>query len=102
MMVIDENTTLGTTEIEPEYRLESYVKDNMGIEFDTSGELSCTVEIDRIGILKIMGLWEWALQNCPNRKVKHLMNHGKSKRVRLKNFKRATRLNCKEMEVIKK
>ena len=73
----------------------------MGIEFDTSGELSCTVEIDRISILKIMGLWEWALQNCPNRKVKHLMNHGKSKRVRLKNFKRATQLIARKWRSLK-
>ena len=100
-MIIDENTTIGTTEIEPEDRLKSSIKDNMVIGFDTSGELNCTVEIDRIAMLKIMGVWGWALTECPNRKVKHLMNHGKSKRVRFKNFKRATQLIAKKWRRLK-
>lgn len=39
-------------------------------------------------LYKLMGLWNWVADNCPNRRVAHLIKYGKTERVRNKNFKR--------------
>lgn len=57
----------------------------------SAGVTTLTCKIDRILLLKLMGLWDWARDSCPNRRVAYLMEHG-SKRVRLKNYKHACRL----------
>lgn len=54
-----------------------------------------TVQWDPIAWWKVIGLWDWAIRNCPNKRVIYLMNHGKTRRVRLKNFKRAIRIVAK-------
>ena len=38
---------------------------------------------------KLTGLYDWIYRNCPNRRVRHLMKCGKTKRVRKKNLRRA-------------
>ena len=59
---------------------------------DTPSSITIKVKVNRIALYKISGLWDWAIDYCPNRRVKHLMKYGKTKRVQLKNFKRAMRL----------
>lgn len=43
----------------------------------------------KIDILKYIGVWDWAIRNCNDKRIVHLMEHGKTKRVRLKNYSRA-------------
>lgn len=44
-----------------------------------------------ITYLKITGSWQVAMRFCPNKRIVHLMKHGKNDRVKLKNYKRAWR-----------
>lgn len=65
------------------------------ISFQTLGEatgeatISFKVLFDTLAFYKLTGLWDYIMDNCPNRKVIHLMRFSKSKRIRKKNFKRA-------------
>ena len=68
-------------------RVEAFMKTNIRINGDCS--LTCT--ISRIQLLKIIGLWDLTLTLCPDRRVKHFMQHG-SDRVKIKNFYHACRL----------
>lgn len=56
---------------------------------------TCPVQWNLIAWWKVIGLWDWAIRNCPNKRVVYLMNHGKTRRVRLKNFRRAIRIVAK-------
>lgn len=55
-------------------------------------ELTCTMTFNTELFCKLTGLYDWIYDNCPNRRVRHLMKYGKTKRIRKKNFKRALRI----------
>ena len=59
--------------------------------------LSAILKIDRMLFYKVIGLYNWVINYCPNRKIVHLIRHGKNKRIRNKNFKRALRIIGKEI-----
>jgi hypothetical protein len=48
--------------------------------------------------LKLIGMYDWTLNNCPNKRVVHLAKYGRTQRVRNKNFRRAMRILGKEIE----
>ena len=79
--------------------LRDEVHKNMRLSVDPSGSLSFTVRlrnyIDKIFCAKMLGLYQWVCDNCPNRKVIHLMKYGKNKRVKNKNFIRALNITCR-------
>jgi hypothetical protein len=78
------------TSFEPDMgAIEDYVKDNFKISLDSTGKFTGTVNINKIILLKLIGLWYWAMDNCPNKRIVHLMKYGKNPRVKLKNFRRA-------------
>lgn len=72
-----------------------YFRENKIVKID-EGSWTCTVscKFDRYLFWKIAGLWNWAFKYCPNRRVAHLMKHGKTERVRRKNFNRAVYIMC--------
>lgn len=87
------SSSISTEEIEEDIR--TYVEDQKPfLSLNDSGELSCTVRINRIQLLKVIGLWELIRRNCPSPRVRHLMEHG-SERTRYKNYKHACRLVSK-------
>lgn len=51
--------------------------------------ITFNAKINKLAFYKITGLWDWVYLNCPNRRVRHLMKYGKTRRVQLKNFNRA-------------
>ncbi len=51
-----------------------------------------TVKMNVKALYKFIGLYDWVCNNCPNRKVAHLIKYGKTSRVQQKNFKRALRI----------
>ena len=65
----------------------------------SAGFTTLECKIDRILLLKLMGLWSWVHDSCPDRRVAYLMDHG-SKRVRLKNYKHAIRLIGKVVKLV--
>lgn len=67
--------------------VENYVKDTL----HSWPMVTLTARFNRIMLLKVAGLWDMVLTLCPDRKVKHFMQHG-SDRVKIKNFYHACRL----------
>ena len=53
------------------------------------GGLFVDIRLNRMLVCKLTGLWSWAANNCPNKRVAYLMDHGKTRRIQMKNFKRA-------------
>ena len=74
-----------------------YVEDHIIARFG-EGELTFTTTINRIAYMKVLGVWNWTIENCPDKRVKHLMKNHKDDRVKYKNFKHATRLIGKILE----
>lgn len=74
---------------------ELYLKENTVLRMNDPCTITVTTKVNRILLLKITGIWGWVLENCPDRRVKHLMTYGKNERVRYKNFKHAVRLISK-------
>lgn len=72
---------------------DEYFKNNIVLDLNKSREMSFTATcvFNRIAYLKIIGVWDWVLENCKLGRVKHLMKYGKNERIRWKNFKRAVR-----------
>lgn len=54
--------------------------------------LTYTITMNENAFYKLTGLYSWVYENCPNRRVSHLMYYGKSNRVRWKNFYRGLRM----------
>lgn len=76
-----------------------YVEDRIVARFDENlGEMTFTARINRIAYMKIIGVWDWTIENCPDKRVKHLMKNHKDDRVKYKNFRHATRLIGKILE----
>lgn len=63
-------------------------KEMITSESEISFKISFNVEL----FYKLTGLWDYVYNNCPNRRVVHLMNYGGTKRTRMKNFKRGLRI----------
>lgn len=59
---------------------------------------SWKIHIDIVKIAKICGFWEWLIQNCPNRRVIHLMRYSKRPRTVKKNLIRAENIIYKELK----
>lgn len=53
---------------------------------------TCAIRIKRIVLLKFVGLWQFALDLCPDKRVVHLMKNHKDERVRYKNYNHAMKL----------
>nr|DAU88550.1 MAG TPA: hypothetical protein [Caudoviricetes sp.] len=75
--------------------IELYCKNNTVLRAKDPLTFTVTVNVNRISLLKVSGIWDWVFENCPDRRVKHLMTYGKNERVRYKNFKHASRLISK-------
>lgn len=73
-----------------------YIRAECSKSFDA--EFTATVRINPITYAKICGLWDWLIENCPNRRVVHLMRHSKDPRIVKKNYCRAQQIICKELE----
>lgn len=67
---------------------EEYVRENMqyfcGLDTVT---LKC--KINRFVIFQLLGLWQWIVDYCPNKRVIHLAQYAKKHRTRSKNLNRA-------------
>lgn len=58
-------------------------------------EVKC--KVDFWSFIELIGLWDWVMKYCPNKRVVHLAKYGRTIRVRHKNFRRACRLLEKEI-----
>lgn len=69
-----------------------YVKQNTVISFKDSFTMTATCKINRKNFYKVIGLYDWVIENCPNKRVVHLMKYGKNDKVKMKNFRRGIRI----------
>lgn len=56
--------------------------------YNNDASISAECKVDRMMLYKICGVYDFIIKYCPNKKVVHLINHGKNERIRNKNFKR--------------
>ena len=57
--------------------------------------LKCHFDINKF--IKLIGLWNWVYNNCPNKRVTYFMRCGKNDRIKNKNLKRALKILLKEI-----
>lgn len=98
-MVIDNS---GIPEIsdftyEKEY-VEDYTRNQPIVTRVDNATFTCDVKINKIMLLKVSGIWDWVIDNCSNRRVVHLIKHGRNNRVKMKNWNRAVRIIGKILE----
>lgn len=59
-----------------------YVKKNTFLmSVDTPSSITIKMKVNRIALYKISGLWDWVLTYCPDQRVRHLMQYGKTKEI---------------------
>lgn len=59
---------------------------------------TATVKVNKFDLWKLLGIYNWVIDNCHNRRVVHLIKHGKNIKVRKKNFNRALKIIAKELK----
>lgn len=67
-------------------------------KFTQKDAITFTVTMNKLAFCKLTGLYDWVCNNCPNRRVVHLIKYGKNRRVRWKNFRRALRIIGRELD----
>lgn len=75
-----------------EEKINEYVRQSTVISFKDCFTMTATCKINRYAFYKIIGLYDWAIENCPNKRVVHLMRYGKNDKVKMKNFRRSLRI----------
>lgn len=68
-----------------------YAEDMEPITLSSNAEatIECTTDCNGFRFFEALAFWKQIYKVCPNKRVKHLMLNGKTKRVRLKNYQRA-------------
>lgn len=61
-----------------------------------SGELSIETYLPIKSWLKLLGIYDYVLENCSNKRVVYLAKYAKKKRTRTKNLNRAIKILAKE------
>lgn len=77
--------------------IREYVHDNLRWKTTNGVEFECSINVDKLALYKLTGIYDWLVDYCPNRRVAHLIKHGKTKRVRYKNLNRALRIVTKTL-----
>ena len=54
----------------------------------TTDGITFTCKVNPVTLLKVIGIWDWVITNCPNKRVVYHMQHG-NYRTRKKNWHRA-------------
>lgn len=70
--------------------VDEYFSEASTLHLTDSMEFQLKVKWDKVLFWKLTGLWDYVIKYCPNRRLAHLVKFGKNRRVRVKNFYRAT------------
>lgn len=75
-----------------------YVKDHTIYSLNNDClSFTATVKLNKVDLFKLLGIYNWVIDNCHNRRVVHLIKHCKNIKVRKKNFNRALKIIVKEL-----
>lgn len=87
---IDGNELHGIPDFECTFEpVAEYVKDTITLDSPT---LTAECKLNKWLIYKLIGVYDWVLNNCPNKRVVHLAKYARKQKTRSKNFNRAIRL----------
>ena len=80
----------GISDFSVEYdEIYKYIRTNSVISGNDNMSFTVTCKINRMAFYKFIGLYDWAIENCPNKRVVHLMKCGKNDKIKMKNFRRS-------------
>jgi hypothetical protein len=90
---IDGNEIHGIPDFDATWEpVEEYVHNCINFSMKDPVTLTVSWKLDNVMLYKLLGLWDWVLTYCPDRRVVHLAKYAKKPRVRRKNFSHAVRL----------
>ena len=72
--------------------IEEYIKAITKVSWKDCLTMTVICKINRMVFYKFIGLYDWAIENCPNKRVVHLMRYAKNDKVKMKNFRRSLRI----------
>ena len=88
--------TFEVSDVEFHNDVHDYLVDHItSIANENSIEFTC--HLDLFDLYNIIGLYQWVIDNCSNRRVIHLIKYGKNIKIRKKNFNRAIRIIVKDI-----
>lgn len=71
------------------------IKDHIAYSLNENNDclsFTATVKVNKFDLWKLLGIYSWVIDNCHNRRVVHLIKHGKNHKVCKKNFNRALKI----------
>lgn len=67
-----------------------YIKDHTTYSLNNDClSFTAAIKVNEVDLCKLLGIYNLVINNCYNRRVVHLIKHGKNIKVRKKNFNRA-------------
>lgn len=72
-----------------------YIRENISLKQTDSATFTAKCKINKWIIYKLIGVWQWVINNCPNKRVVHLAQYAKRPKIRSKNFNRAIHIIAK-------
>lgn len=76
------------------------IKDNTTYSLNENNDclsFNATIKLNKVDLLKLLGIYNWVVDNCHNRRVVHLIKYDKNIKVRKKNFNRALKIIAEEL-----
>ena len=76
------------------------IKDHTTYYFNENNDclsFNATIKLNKVDLLKLLGIYNWVTDNCHSRRVVHLIKYGKNNKVRKKNFNRALKIIAEEL-----
>lgn len=72
-----------------------YIRENISLTQTDAMTFTAKCKINKWIIYKLIGLYSWVMDHCPNKRVVHLAQYAKKSKIRSKNFNRAIRIIAK-------
>lgn len=81
-----------------ETEIAEYIKDHTTYSLNNDClSFNATVKLNKVDLFKLLGVYNWVIDNCHSRRVVHLIKHSKNIKVRKKNFNRALKIIAEEL-----
>lgn len=74
------------------------IKDHITYSLNNDcSSFTATIKVNKFDLWKLLGVYDWVIDNCHNKRVVHLVKHGKNIKVRKKNFNRSLKIIAEEL-----
>lgn len=76
--------------------MDEYVQENIKLLYNGDiSTLTLKCRVNPFVMFQLIGLWQWIVDYCPNKRVLHLAQYAKKHKIRTKNLYRAMRIIAK-------